>query len=80
MKLTRLIILIGWIKVHGITYISVKKLHGKLFEYFITHARIDRYHLMCYIVVHDKKQPSYEDEESSIGDRPNPKNATTEAL
>ena len=28
----------------------------------------------------DKKQPSYEDEESSIGYRPIPKNATPEAL
>ena len=38
------------------------KLHGKLFEYFIRHARTDRYHLMYSIIVHDKKQPSYEDE------------------
>ena len=35
---------------------------------------------MCYIVAHDRKQPSYEDEEISIGYRPITKNATTEAL
>ena len=46
-----------------------------MFEDFIRHARTDRYHLMCSIVAHDKKQPSYEDEERSIGDRPNPKKA-----
>ena len=35
---------------------------------------------MCCIVVHNKSQPEYEDEESSIGDRIIPKNVTTEAL
>ena len=35
---------------------------------------------MCSIVAHDKKQPSYEDEESNIGDRPIPKNLKTEVL
>ena len=35
---------------------------------------------MCYIVAHDRKQPSYEDEEISIWDMPIPKNATKEAL
>ena len=30
------------------------RLHGSLFEYFITHARTDRYNLMCYLVTHDK--------------------------
>ena len=34
---------------------------------------------MCYIVAHDKKQPDYEDDESSIGDRIIPKHITTEA-
>ena len=29
------------------------KLHGKLFEHFIRHARTDRYHIMCSIVAHD---------------------------
>ena len=37
------------------------KLHGKMFEYFIRHARTDRYHLMCSIIAHDKKQPLYKD-------------------
>ena len=53
------------------------KLHGKMFEDFIIHAITGRYHLMCSIIAHDKKQPLYEDEESSIGDRPIPKNTTT---
>ena len=35
---------------------------------------------MCYLVAHDKKQPAYEDEEISIGDRPIHKHETTEAL
>ena len=30
------------------------KFHGKLFEDFITDAIIDRYHIMCSIVAHDK--------------------------
>ena len=38
------------------------KLHGKLFEDFISHARTDRYNLMCSIFAHDNKQPAYEDE------------------
>ena len=56
------------------------KLHEKMCEYFIPHARTDRYHRMCPIFSHDKKQPSYEDEEISIGDRPIPNNTTTEIL
>ena len=56
------------------------KLHGKMFEDFIRHARTDRYHLVCSIIAHDKKQTSYEDEEIIIGDRQTPKNATTESL
>ena len=35
---------------------------------------------MCSIVAHDKKQPAYEDYESSIGDRQITEHATTEAL
>ena len=50
------------------------KFHGKLFEDFIRHARTDIYHLMCSIIKHDKQKPLYEYEESSIGDRPIPKN------
>ena len=45
------------------------KLHGSMFEYFITHARTDINHLFCYLVAHDKIQPAYEDDEISIGDR-----------
>ena len=56
------------------------RLHGSLFEDFIKHARIDRYILLCYIVAHDKKPPSYEDDEISIGDRLITKHVTTEAL
>ena len=53
------------------------KFHGKLFEDFIKHAGTYRYNLMCSIIAHDKQQPLYEDEESSIGYIPIPKNATT---
>ena len=56
------------------------KLRRKLFEYFIKNARTDRYNFMCYIIAHDKQQPFYDDEESSIGGIPIPENATTEAL
>ena len=56
------------------------RLHGSLFEDFITHARTDRYNIMCYLVSHDKKLLSYEYFESSIGDRLIPKNVTTKAL
>ena len=45
------------------------KLHESMFEDFITHARSYRYNLMCSLVAHDKIQPAYEDDESSIGDR-----------
>ena len=31
------------------------RLHGSLFGYFITHGRIYRYILICFIVAHDKK-------------------------
>ena len=56
------------------------KLHEKMFGGFIRHTRTDRYHIMCSIIAHDKKQPWYEDEERIIWDRPIPKNSTTEAL
>ena len=55
-------------------------LYGSFFEYFITHARTDRYNIMCYLVAHDKKQPAYEDKEGSIGDSLIPKHVTTELL
>ena len=53
------------------------KLRGSLFEYFMTHARTDRYNIMCSIFAYDKKQPAYEDDESSIVDRLIPKHVTT---
>ena len=56
------------------------RLHGSLFEYFTTHARTNRYNLLCYLVVHDKKIPDYDYDKSSIGDRLITKHATTEAL
>ena len=55
-------------------------MHGKLFEYFITHARIDRYHLMCYIIAHNKQQLTYVDGLSSGGGIPIPNNSRIEAL
>ena len=55
-------------------------LHGSMFEDFMTHARTDRYNLMCHLVAHDKMQPNYEDDESSLGDRSIPKDATTKEL
>ena len=56
------------------------KLHGIMFEDFITQARTDRYNPMCYLVARDKIQPAYEYDESSIIDRSIPKDATTKAL
>ena len=56
------------------------KLHKSMFEDFITHARTDRYNLMCSLVAHDKIQPAYEYDEISIGDRSIPKDSTTKAL
>ena len=56
------------------------RLHGSMFEDFITHTGTDRYNILCYLVAHNKKQPAYEDEESTIGDRLIPKNVTTESL
>ena len=45
------------------------KLHGIRLEDFITQARTDQYNLMCSLVAHDRLQPDYEDDVSSIGDR-----------
>ena len=56
------------------------KLHGSMFEDFITHTRTDRYNIMCFLVAHDKIQPDYEDDEISIGDRSIPKDETTKSL
>ena len=40
-----------------------------MFEDFITQEITDSYNLMCSLVAHDKMQPDYEDDESSLGDR-----------
>ena len=32
------------------------RLHGSLFDEFITNARTDRYNLLCYLVTHDNKK------------------------
>ena len=37
------------------------KFQGKVFEYFIKHARIYRYNIMCSIIEHDKQKNLYED-------------------
>ena len=42
------------------------RLHGSLFEDFITHTRTDRYNRMCSLVAHDKNLPDYEYDEISI--------------
>ena len=56
------------------------KLHGSMFEDFITHARPYRYNLMCSLVVHDKIQLDYEIDEIIIGDSLIPKDATIKSL
>ena len=53
------------------------RLHGNIFEYFITHARINRYNILCSFDTHDKKQPAHEYEKISIEDRLIPKHVTT---
>ena len=52
------------------------RLHGGLFEDFITHAITNIYNLMCYLVAHEKI-PDYEDNESSSGNILITKYATT---
>ena len=56
------------------------KLYGTTFEYFITQARIDRYNIMCSLVSRDRLQENKADDESSIGDRLIPNDATVKAL
>ena len=51
-----------------------------MFEDFITHARTYIYIIMCSLVAHDKMQPYYDNDESSLGDRSIPKDATPKAL
>ena len=56
------------------------KLHGSMFEDFITQARTDRYNLMCSLFANDKTQPNYEDDERILGYRSISKDATPKAL
>ena len=49
-------------------------------EYFITQAITDRYNLICSLVAHDRLQPDYEDDVSSIGDRTIPNYAIIKTL
>ena len=58
-----------------------KKLHRKLFEWFIINTRTDRYHIMYSIYAYEKEhQSSIYDDGSSSGGCPLPKKSTTEAL
>ena len=58
-----------------------KKLHGKLFEAFITIERTDRYNIMYSIDAYEIEHQLYNcDDGISSGGYPLPKNSTTEAL
>ena len=52
------------------------KLHGSMFDNFITQARTYRYNLMCSLVSHDILQLDYNDDEISIVNRAIPDDAT----
>ena len=56
------------------------KLYGTNFEGVIKQARTYRYNIMCYLVAHDMLQDNEQDDESSLGDREIPKDATVKAL
>ena len=56
------------------------KLHGSIFEDFITQARTDRYNIMCSLVAHDILQLDYKYDENSIVDRAIPDSAKTKTL
>ena len=56
------------------------KLYGTTFEGFITQARTDRYNIMYSLVAHDRMQDNKQDDESSIGDRVIPNDATVKEL
>ena len=56
------------------------KLHGIKFEDFITQDRTYQYNIMCSLVIHDRLQDNYQDDESSIGDRAIPNDSTVKAL
>ena len=68
------------IQVHGTTKNICSKLHGIIFEYFITQARTGRYNIMCSLVAHNRLQDYYQDDEISICDRAIPNDATVKAL
>ena len=70
----------GLIQVHGTTKISVLNYMELLLKVFIIQARTDRYNIMCSLVAHDRMQDNKQDDESSIGDRQIPKDATVKAL
>ena len=56
------------------------KFHGSMFEDIMTHKILDRYNLMCSLVLHDKIQPACEYDESIIADRSIHKNETIESF
>ena len=56
------------------------KLYGTSFEGFITQAITDRYNIMCSLVAHDRLQENKPDDESSIGDRVIPNDATVKII
>ena len=56
------------------------KLHGIKFEDFITQASTDQYNIMCYLVAQDRLEPYYKYNESIIGDRAIPNDATIKTL
>ena len=56
------------------------KLYGTTFEGFIKKDRTDRYNIMCSLVDHNRIQDDKQDDESSIGNREIPKDATVKAL
>ena len=56
------------------------KLYGTNFEGFIIQARIDRYNIMCSLVAHNSVQDNKKDDESRIGNRVIPNDATVKAL
>ena len=56
------------------------KLYGTTFTGLITQARTDRYNIMCSLFAHDRMQENKPDDESSIGDRVIPNDATVKSL
>ena len=51
-----------------------------MFDDFIRNDRTDRYNIMCSTNEHDKLQPTYVDDASSVGGIEIPNNSTTAAL